>query len=170
VIICVSHARPFSRSAGTLVWSGPRAGRVFTGGYVWVSNRLDPASWRVSCDATLGGRLAWDGGASASGDLYIAGGVHLKPVVRRSAATLTLGGTRYTTLVTCAWRIPASATGKLLSLVRPRRLVPCDVSCAAWGVHFEDSGELKECNQTTWRVRARNASIGRETSPTSCSL
>jgi hypothetical protein len=167
-VMCVKHASPSKVLAGTPVFSGPRAGRVFTGGYVWISDRVGPAEWKVSCDAKVGGRLAWDGGTAGHGDLYFAGGVRLTPILRRYAASVTVGGNRYTTLVTCGWRIPRSVSGKLLSLVRPRGLVPCDVSCDPWGLHFEAGGGLKECNQTTWRVRGHDSSIGRNTPVFNC--
>jgi hypothetical protein len=152
----------------TLIFSGPRAGRIFTGGYVWISDRVGLTDWKVTCDVKVGGRLAWDGGVVGHGDLYFDGGVRLKPIIRRYDASVAVGRNRYTTLVTCSWRIPRSAAGKLLSLVRPHDLVPCDVDCQPWGLHFEAGGELKECNQTTWRVRGHDASIGKRTPAFAC--
>jgi hypothetical protein len=166
-VMCVKLASPSKALAGALIFGGPRAGRIFTSGYVWISDRLGPTDWKVSCDARVGGRIAWDGGAVGRGDLYFAGGVRLTPIIRRYDANVTVGGDGYTTLVTCGWRIPRSATGKLLSLVRPRDLVPCDVDCDPWGLHFAASGGLKECNQTTWRVKGHDASVGKNV-PADC--
>jgi hypothetical protein len=136
-------------------------GRIFTGGYVWISDDVGPTQWKVSCDAKIGGKPAWDGPGGRGGDLYFAGGIHLAPIVRSHPASVTVDGDRYTTLVTCGWRIPRSGNGKFLSLVRPRDLVPCDVDCDPWGLHFATAGATKECNQTTWRVRGHDASIGK---------
>jgi hypothetical protein len=154
-------ARPYGSVAHAPVFSGPRAGRVFTGGYLWISDEFASGTWKVSCDARLGGKLGWDGGPSGGGDLYSAGGLRLAPIIHESRASLVRDGTRFTTLVTCGWRIPASAMGKLLSLVRPRADVPCDVDCSPWGFHFENAGAtLAECSETTWRVRSHDAAIG----------
>jgi hypothetical protein len=164
MIMCMKLARPYQTVAHTLVFGGPRAGRVFTGGYLWVSDKFPSGTWNVSCDARLGGKLAWDGGPLGGGDLYSAGGVRLTPIIHTLPTNLVRDGTRYTTLVTCGWRIPASATGALLSLVRPRADVPCDPDCSAWGFHIETAdgqNVLAECSETTWHVRGHDATIGR---------
>jgi len=158
VLTCVERASPYRFVAnGVGIFSGPRAGRTFTGGYVWISDQAATAAWKVTCDAKLGGRLEW-----VSGGLAFVGGVRLRPIIRRYHGSVDVSGTRYAMLVTCGWRIPHEADGNFLSLVHPPEdLENCDVDCRPWGVHFEfGAGGGWECNQTTWRVRSYNAPIG----------
>jgi hypothetical protein len=157
--MCVKRASPYRFIGnGVGIFSGPRAGRTFTGGYVWISDGVATADWNVSCNAKLGGKLKW-----VNAGLGFAGGVRLRPIIRRLDTTVELGGMRYVTLVTCSWRLPRSASGKLLSLVHsPPDLEDCDLDCKLWGLHFEAPGGMRECNQTTWRVRGHDASIGPE--------
>ncbi len=159
VVMCVKLASPYRFIGdGAGIFSGPRAGRTFTGGYAWISDRVATTDWNVSCDAKLGGKLEW-----VNAGLGFAGGARLQPIIRRRDTTVKVGGTSYVTLVTCSWRLPLGSTGKLLSLLHPPvDLDDCDVDCKPWGLHFQAPGGAKECNQTTWRVRGHDASIGPE--------
>lgn len=132
--ICVSH--------GT-----PRAGQIFTGGYVWIRRPAQTTVTKLSCNAKLGGRIRRNRRLGAT---YFDGGVRLSPILRRFWSRPDAQGTRHLARATCSWRIPRAAHGLLLSLIHPtEHLGDMDTP---WGLHFETGDSMRECNQTTWRV------------------
>jgi hypothetical protein len=143
VVICVSHARP-------------QPGRIFVGIYFWVRDPAATVVTALSCDAKVGGRIHWDGGAPNVGDKSFAGGVRLPPILPRDWSKSPFAdGKRHVVRAMCGWRIPSWAGGRLLSLLHSPADLPCDPDCPAWGFHVEYGDSLREENQATWRVAKR---------------
>jgi hypothetical protein len=134
IVLCVSHGKPL-------------AGRLFTGGYVWVRQPARTTVTRLSCDAKLGGRIRR---SRQYGALYVVGGIRLSPILQRQWTRPDARGTRHLARATCGWRIPRRAHGLLLSLIQPREHLGDDE--AAWGLHVETGSGTRECNLTSWRV------------------
>src|SRR5512132_3852756 len=78
------------------------------------------------CKAKIGGHIKR---TSTGGKVYV-GGTYIKPAIVRTFVSGRI------IRATCAWEIPASATGKLISLGKPG----CMMDCGPWGfaVHSLD--------------------------------
>jgi hypothetical protein len=165
VVACAKVARPYTFAAGTVIFSGPRAGRVFTGAYAWVRGSQQTKAWTIACEAEIGGRLTWTGGRPRAGSLYFARGARLKPIIHRYYTTPDENGDVFLSRVTCGWRIPPSAAGKLLSLIWHTASPRCEdeFTCKPWGFDFDfGNGSDTACTGTTWRVRRHDAANGVE--------
>jgi hypothetical protein len=136
-VLCVSH-------------EAPRAGRIFTGAYLWITRPARTRVTKLTCDAKLGGRIARDERAGAT---YFDGGVRLAPILRRYWTEPDASGIRRIARATCSWRIPSTGWGKLLSLLQPPENVGDED--ATWGLHVEFNGASRQCNLSTWRVGLR---------------
>jgi hypothetical protein len=106
---------------------------------MWIRRRQETSAWTITCDAKIGGRLAWTGGAPRAGGLYFAGGARLKPIIRRYYTAPDENGKVFLSRVTCGWRIPRGAVGKLLSLIWPTANPQCEdeFTCKTWGFDVE---------------------------------
>jgi len=127
----------------------PRAGQSFTGVVAWIP--LSPSFHVVNvlCKATLGGH--W---ADPDHTVFDGGGVPIRPIIRRYYARLA-NGDRHVNRITCGWRLPKSARGKLLSLEIPG----CEDACERGGfsINYRDDRRNvvggSDFTQATWRVR-----------------
>ncbi len=140
-------AQAASQPTVTISKGPPHAGRIFVGVAMHV-----PADVKVSgfsCKATIGGRLK----GPTTGYREYVGGTYIKPIVHEGFAAGRL------VRATCAWRIPASAAGKLISLQQSG----CSDACGEWGftVHFADltrpagkgRSQTAYYQGTTWKIR-----------------
>jgi hypothetical protein len=85
----------------------PHAGRLFTGVVMTVPPHVKVLG--LFCKATIGGHIKR---TSTGGKVYV-GGTYIKPAIVRTFVSGRI------IRATCAWEIPASATGKLISLGKP---------------------------------------------------
>ena len=120
----------------------PRAGSLFAG--VTVTFHDHAAAHYVTCDARIGGHIV-----KPPGSVAFAGGTWLRPTLLQHFVQARVGGQPYLVSETCGWKIPATAAGKLLSILPPPDAVPCDTSCLPSGVTVDSATTF---NQTTWRV------------------
>jgi hypothetical protein len=126
----------------------PRAGRLFVGLSLKV---YDPAATQVShvdCVANWGSKVVDtpSGGPRFNGE-------PLDPIIRLFFAAPDANGRRWISRLTCGWRIPRAARGKLVSLLPPSGLF-CDTSCPPLGLDITYGGGSSETtfHETTWRV------------------
>jgi hypothetical protein len=137
--------------------SAPRPGQLFFGAVLRFTRPPEIRIFSVTCTAHLGGRIVRPDHVGVA----FAGGVKLRPVIRRTYTPPDVQGRRFLQRVACGWRIPLDAKGKLLSLLPRPNHVPCDTSCPPTGLDVQYGGptdtyptSFRTFNQTTWRVMA----------------
>lgn len=137
----------------------PHAGKTFLGVVVSFGPPQAFKVRRIWCRATLGGHFVKQGGGFA-----LEGGKFIRAYMRsyydHQSGGIYRGQRPRLSAVTCAWRLPHRAAGKLLSLQAPG----CSDACQDWGVTIwyqrydydtQTWSGQGDANYTgaTWRVR-----------------
>ncbi len=133
----------------------PIPGSIFTAIVVTFPEPARVRAIRVVCQATIGGRYVIEGEQKA-----LLGGTYIRPILRSYYDYWTnLPRLRpVLSTVTCGWRIPRSAAGKLISLAPPG----CGDACNQWGltIFYRDAATGKQLGGASyggadWRVASR---------------